>query len=271
MEGRTKRSILVLEDEALLALDLKRRLEGAGLAVVGPATSVAQAVELMGAGPCCDAAILDVNLGGGETSEPIARELQNRNVPFLTVTAYAEKDRPRAFEGTPSVPKPIQTERLLSELRRCFQVSGPIEWVHLTSRYPHLRLRTRHAHAGRFFDRLSCVRLYPADPGNLARCTEDESPHPKRGHAVLWTRPGMLCDAVRLRPSAPAINPSITPALHHMNQAGWSEPLRRHGTDCRQEAERRDCAPTPPPPLLACGLHPLDPDRERRLVGIGAA
>lgn len=129
MGDHTALRVLILEDEALLALDLKRRLEGAGFVVVGPATSVAQAVEVMGDGPCCDAAILDVNLGGGETSEPIARELRSRRVPFLTVTAYASKDRPAAFEGIATIAKPVRTERLLSELRRCIELTGPIEWV----------------------------------------------------------------------------------------------------------------------------------------------
>lgn len=129
MGNDTRLRVLVLEDEALLALDLKRRLESAGIIVVGPATSVAQAVELMGDGPCCDAAILDVNLGGGETSEPVARELRSRRVPFLTVTAYASKDRPPAFEGIPTIAKPVHTEHLLSELQRCIKRTGPIEWV----------------------------------------------------------------------------------------------------------------------------------------------
>lgn len=129
MGNDTRLRVLVLEDEALLALDLKRRLESAGIIVVGPATSVAQAVELMGDGPCCDAAILDVNLGGGETSEPVARELRSRRVPFLTVTAYASKDRLPAFEGIPTIAKPVHTERLLSELQRCIKRTGPIEWV----------------------------------------------------------------------------------------------------------------------------------------------
>lgn len=44
------RSVLVVEDEALVALDLEETLKMAGVHVMGPAASVAEALALLEAG-----------------------------------------------------------------------------------------------------------------------------------------------------------------------------------------------------------------------------
>ena len=72
----SKKRILVVEDAALIAVDLSEMLNEAGLEVVRPAGIVAEALRLVST-EGCDAAILDVNLGGG-TSAPIGRELRER-------------------------------------------------------------------------------------------------------------------------------------------------------------------------------------------------
>ncbi len=58
------RSILVVEDEFLLAEDLREQLVLAGAAVIGPVATLAKALDLIAAGVALDAALLDVNLGG---------------------------------------------------------------------------------------------------------------------------------------------------------------------------------------------------------------
>ena len=60
-------SILVVEDNALVALEIAQALNLAAFDVVGPATTVALALELFSA-EGCDAAVLDINLRD-ETSE----------------------------------------------------------------------------------------------------------------------------------------------------------------------------------------------------------
>ena len=65
----SKKRILVVEDAALIAVDLSEMLNKAGLEVVRPAGIVAEALRLVST-EGCDAAILDVNLGGA-TSAPI--------------------------------------------------------------------------------------------------------------------------------------------------------------------------------------------------------
>ncbi len=82
LEGYT---ILVVEDEPLIALDVATTLEDAGATVIGPCASVDHALSLIQDGDLMspmDAAVLDVNLGK-HTSIPIARILQARGVPFV--------------------------------------------------------------------------------------------------------------------------------------------------------------------------------------------
>ncbi len=111
--------ILVVEDNALLAIELAQALEGAGFDVAGPALTVAQSmaqIEKSG----CDAAVLDISLRG-ETSEPVARELRARGIPFITMTGYARTQQPAAFEGAPTFTKPVAMEQVIGELQRCLR------------------------------------------------------------------------------------------------------------------------------------------------------
>jgi DNA-binding response OmpR family regulator len=78
--------ILVVEDEMMAASMLEIVLGDAGCVVVGPASSVADALALAADAPL-DAAILDVNLGG-EPVFPLADVLAARQVPFVFVTGY---------------------------------------------------------------------------------------------------------------------------------------------------------------------------------------
>ncbi|MBX3595162.1 response regulator [Sphingomonas sp.] len=92
--------ILVVEDEPLIAMMLEDFLDMLGKEVAGTADTVDTALPLVAAGGI-DAAILDVNLRGGETSWPIADALADAGVPFILATggnsdtiADAHRDRP---------------------------------------------------------------------------------------------------------------------------------------------------------------------------------
>ncbi len=111
--------ILVVEDEALVALEIAQILTDAGFEVVGPAMTATQALELvMYTG--CDAALLDINLGR-ETSEPVALELKERGRPFITLSGYSREQHACVFRDAPSLAKPLRPERLVAELRRCLE------------------------------------------------------------------------------------------------------------------------------------------------------
>jgi DNA-binding response OmpR family regulator len=121
----TRARILIVEDDALLALDLKGHMERAGFSVVGPAASASKALALL-AEAGCDAAILDVHLGRGQTSEPVAQELRSRGTPFVTVTAYSHEHRPEAYSGFPVLSKPARPLDVVAELRRCLGMMGTL-------------------------------------------------------------------------------------------------------------------------------------------------
>ena len=112
-----KKRVLVVEDDALLGLDIANQLTDAGLEVVGPATSVAKALGLLGE-VSCNVAVLDVNLGS-ETAEPVARELRARGTPFVVLSGYSSAQHPPGFHGAPLLSKPARPDDLLALLRRC--------------------------------------------------------------------------------------------------------------------------------------------------------
>lgn len=83
------RTLLVVEDEPLLGMLLEDVLGDAGAAVLGPATTVERALELLKSADRVDAAIVDVNLAGVR-SDAVASELVARGVPFVYATAYGD-------------------------------------------------------------------------------------------------------------------------------------------------------------------------------------
>lgn len=110
------RRILVVEDEAIIALALEDMLIQIGCAVVGPAFSVTDGQRLAASEPV-DGAVLDINVGG-ETSEAVARMLHSRGIPFLFSTGYGVSAVPDGFEDRPVLQKPYTLETLGRALER---------------------------------------------------------------------------------------------------------------------------------------------------------
>lgn len=108
------RRVLVVEDEAILAIDIAEQLTEAGFRVVGPVTSVAKALRTI-AEEGCDIAVLDVNLRD-ETAEPVARELRSRRTPFVFLSAVAKQNLPSGFDGEVLLQKPTRPEVLVAAL-----------------------------------------------------------------------------------------------------------------------------------------------------------
>jgi len=90
------RRILVVEDEYMMAEDLRHDLEKAGAKVVGPVPSVAGALRLLAEEGVIDGAILDVNLRG-EKAYPVADVLRERGIPFVLATGYEQWALPQAY------------------------------------------------------------------------------------------------------------------------------------------------------------------------------
>ena len=111
--------ILVVEDEALVALQLEDMLYELGCTVIGPASRVGQALELLGVQPV-DAAILDLNVAG-ELVYPVAEILDAKGIPFIFATGYGASGVDDTYRGHPVLQKPF----LLSQLRQTMLAGIP--------------------------------------------------------------------------------------------------------------------------------------------------
>lgn len=112
--------ILVVEDEALVAMLLEDLLADLGCEVVGPAMRLNEGLELAQRNGI-DAAILDINLAG-ERSYPIADLLEERRVPHLFVTGYGHSGR--AGRGDRVLKKPYCAPELQAALAQMLD-EGP--------------------------------------------------------------------------------------------------------------------------------------------------
>ena len=109
------RTVLIVEDEAILALDLQMIVEEAGGRVAGPYHRVPQALS-DGRLTQADVAVLDIDLDG-ETVAPVADRLSRAGVPFLFHTARRSLDGlPRRLRAAPVCPKPSNSDRLVTML-----------------------------------------------------------------------------------------------------------------------------------------------------------
>lgn len=104
LSALTGKRVLVVDDNAFLALDLEMVLEESGCVVIGPAPTVEAALALVAAEPP-DAAILDIDLGGSN-SAPVADALAGLDVPFLFISGYGQDMVPTAHAGRPLLAKP---------------------------------------------------------------------------------------------------------------------------------------------------------------------
>jgi DNA-binding response OmpR family regulator len=105
-----QRSILIVEDEPLIAMMLEDFILSLGHDVRGPCESVEQAlgaIERDG----FDMAILDVNLKG-ESVWPVAQALRDRAIPFVLASGGHVEPPPAEFAGVPMIEKPYTLDRV---------------------------------------------------------------------------------------------------------------------------------------------------------------
>jgi CheY-like chemotaxis protein len=88
-------SILVVEDEFLLAEALVDGLERCGASVVGPVPTVEKALKAVASADRIDFAVLDINLRG-QMVYPVADALKERGVPFCSPPATTPRPCPGA-------------------------------------------------------------------------------------------------------------------------------------------------------------------------------
>ena len=107
--------ILLAEDEAIVAFDLKMDLEDEGNVVVGPCLTLKSCIDAIET-KCIDAAILDVDLRG-EDVFPAAEILNARAIPFVFHTGHASAtDLQRRFPNAPICRKPMPVKKMVLKL-----------------------------------------------------------------------------------------------------------------------------------------------------------
>ena len=104
------RSILIVEDEPLIAMMLEDFIQSLGHEVSGNCDSVASALKEVDKGEF-DLAILDVNLKG-ESVWPVATALRARGTPFVLATGGHVDPPPAEFSRVPTIEKPYTIDRV---------------------------------------------------------------------------------------------------------------------------------------------------------------
>lgn len=110
--------VLIVEDEALLAMELQFAFEDEGAEVVGPAMSLESAMAFAATAEEIDVAVLDVDIAGREVY-PVAAVLQQRGIPFIFHTAHGSRMELSAmFPGAATCTKPAMPDTLVIHLQR---------------------------------------------------------------------------------------------------------------------------------------------------------
>jgi DNA-binding response OmpR family regulator len=107
--------ILVVEDNALLALSLEEMLKEAGAKVVGPAVTLDEA-KRFATEEALSAALLDILLEDDEVW-PVARLLAARGIPFIFSTGHIDRSSlPPEWSERPLLTKPVGRHKIIAAL-----------------------------------------------------------------------------------------------------------------------------------------------------------
>lgn len=110
-------NVFVVEDEALVALNLEDLLDDLGCTVIGPAMRLGKAKEMLDGAFQADVAILDVNIAG-EPVFPIAEQLADKGIPIIFATGYGQAGLPASWHSNPILQKPYTMDDVIGSLSR---------------------------------------------------------------------------------------------------------------------------------------------------------
>lgn len=110
-----QKSVLVVEDELIIAVDLQESLLELGWSVVGPVARVDKALHLIEK-EIVDIALLDYNLRS-DTSEQIAFALLKKSVPVIFLSGDTLPQRPDGLKHCLVIGKPVNMDQLNEALR----------------------------------------------------------------------------------------------------------------------------------------------------------
>lgn len=115
------RSILIVEDESLVAMLLETILDDMGCATVGPVSNIDEALTMLDGGLVIDGALLDVNVAGREVF-PVAAALKARGVPFVFSTGYGQGGLPDEWRDQSTIQKPFTEATVRGALMKALGV-----------------------------------------------------------------------------------------------------------------------------------------------------
>jgi DNA-binding response OmpR family regulator len=121
-------SILLMEDEIIIAMDVEDILHGAGFERIETVSSCRAAEEWLTVNDP-ELVVMDIELTDGD-SGAIARSLRGRGIPFIVYTGAQRKIHPDALSFSDGVwlEKPCEPATLLTEVMRCIR-QGPTSIV----------------------------------------------------------------------------------------------------------------------------------------------
>jgi CheY-like chemotaxis protein len=104
------RSILIIEDEQLVALDVRDAFSAAGASIIS-ASNAAEALRLIGS-PGVAAAVVDINLGDEDCSN-VCQRLSEVGIPFVFYTGEARPEILKRWPSAPVLTKLASKERVV--------------------------------------------------------------------------------------------------------------------------------------------------------------
>jgi len=114
------RRVLIVEDEAIIAMYVEDVISRFGYSVAGVVTNVDAALAFIET-HAVDAAVLDINLKG-KLVFPFCDALMRRGIPFVFASSYGERSIPQRYRVGPVVQKPFAP----SELHRALEATDHV-------------------------------------------------------------------------------------------------------------------------------------------------
>lgn len=109
--------VLLVEDEAIIAMTAEDMLEELGCSTAATASNLSEALSLAGEPAAFDVALLDINLNG-QQSLPVAALLRAAGKPFAFTTGYGAAGSGADYADVPLITKPYQISDLEGAIRK---------------------------------------------------------------------------------------------------------------------------------------------------------
>ena len=114
----SRKLVLLVEDQPLIAYDVEREFRKAGARVISAAQL--DVALPMAEHPDLSGAVIDLRLGA-DSAIPICRRLVDRKIPFVVHTGYAADAVQQQWPGVPIIQKPARPEEVADRLAECLK------------------------------------------------------------------------------------------------------------------------------------------------------